>query len=133
MEYLLDTNICIYIIKRKPAIVFERLRKIAFDSIAISSISVAELEYGVRKSFQPEKNNVALKDFLTPLTIVDFGYAATVEYGIIRSRLEIKGTPIGPMDLLIAAHAKSLDLTLVTNNESEFNRIDGLRVENWTK
>ena len=133
MKYLLDTNICIYIIKKKPALVFERLREIAIDSIAISSISVAELEYGVRKSLQPEKNHAALKDFLAPLTILNFSYAATVEYGIIRTSLELKGTPIGPMDLLIAAHAKSLDLTLVTNNESEFNRIDGLRVENWAK
>ena len=133
MEYLLDTNICIYIIKRKPALVFERLREIAIDSIAISSISVAELEYGVRKSLQPEKNQPALNDFLAPLTILDFGYPATIEYGIIRNALEIKGTPIGPLDLLIAAHAKSLDLILVTNNEREFSRIDGLRVENWTK
>ncbi len=80
-----------------------------------------------------EKNRSALEIFLTPLEVIDFDYSATIEYGIIRSDLEKKGTPIGPLDTLIAAHAKSLDLTLITNNEKEFNRISGLKIENWIK
>ncbi|HEY9047733.1 MAG TPA: type II toxin-antitoxin system VapC family toxin [Ohtaekwangia sp.] len=133
MTYILDTNICIYIIKRKPESVVDRLQKMQSDQLAVSTITVAELEYGVRKSAQPEKNQLALQNFLMPLSILNFDFAATLEYGIIRSELERKGTPIGPLDLLIAAHAKSLGHTLVTNNEKEFSRIDGLHIENWVK
>jgi tRNA(fMet)-specific endonuclease VapC len=131
MNYLLDTNICIYIIKKKPQSVFNKLIEIPPDQLSISAISVAELEYGVRKSSQPEKNQLALQNFLKPLSILSFDYGATIEYGIIRSDLERKGIPIGPLDLLIAAHAKSLNYTLVTNNEKEFSRIANLKIENW--
>ena len=93
-------------------------------------ITVAELEFGARKSSQPQKNLSALQQFLMPFNLFDFDYAASVEYGIVRSELELKGTPIGPLDTLIAAHAKSLTYTLVTNNEKEFSRISGLQVEN---
>jgi tRNA(fMet)-specific endonuclease VapC len=133
MEYLLDTNICIYIIKKKPIKVFEKFRDLSFGSIGISSITLAELQYGIMKSSNPEKNQEALDKFLTPLEILDFDYNATIVYGMIRAELEKKGTPIGPLDTLIASHAKSLDLILVTNNEKEFNRINGLKIENWTK
>lgn len=117
MNFLLDTNICIYIIKKEPPSVIERLHQIPIDQIAISTITVAELEYGVRKSSQPEKNQSALNGFLAPFTLFNFDYPAAVEYGLIRSDLERKGMPIGPLDTLIAAHAKSLNFTLVTNNE----------------
>lgn len=96
MEYLLDTNICIYIIKKKPANVFERFKTLKIGDVGISSITLAELQYGVEKSSNIEKNRDALQKFLTPIEIVDFGYDATIEYGKIRTELEKKGTPIGP-------------------------------------
>jgi tRNA(fMet)-specific endonuclease VapC len=133
MEYLLDTNICIYIIKKKPILVFERFKHLSVGSIGISTITLAELQFGITKSSNPSKNQEALDKFLTPIEIVDFGFYATLEYGRIRAELERKGTPIGPLDTLIASHAKSLDLILVTNNEREFERIDGLKIENWAK
>lgn len=133
MDYLLDTNICIYIIKKKPEQVFARLKTLEPGSVAISSITLAELQYGIAKSSNPDKNQAALDMFLTPIEILDFDSAATLEYGNIRAGLEKKGTPIGALDLLIADHAKSKDLVLVTNNEREFDRIPGLKVENWTK
>lgn len=131
MEYILDTNICIYIIKRKPVSVFEKFKSLPMGSLGISSITLAELQYGIMKSSNPEKNSEALEMFLTPIEIIDFDYNAATEYGKIRATLEQKGTPIGPLDTLIASHVKSLDLTLVTNNEKEFERIAGLKIENW--
>ena len=133
MYYLLDTNICIYIIKKKPAEVFEKFKSLAIGDVGISSITLAELQYGIEKSSNSLKNREALEKFLTPIEIVDYGYEATVEYGIIRAELEKKGIPIGPLDTLIASHAKSLDVILVTNNVREFERIPGLKIENWTK
>jgi tRNA(fMet)-specific endonuclease VapC len=131
MEYLLDTNICIYIIKKKPEKVFKKFTEMPFGSIGISSITLAELQYGVMKSSHPIKNQDALEKFLTPLQIFDFGHDQTIIYGKVRADLEKKGTPIGPLDTLIASHAISLNLTLVTNNEREFKRIPELLVENW--
>ncbi|MBW8333897.1 MAG: type II toxin-antitoxin system VapC family toxin [Prolixibacteraceae bacterium] len=133
MEYLLDTNICIYIIKKKPAEVFEKFKNLALGDVGISSITLAELQYGIAKSSSPEKNREALEKFLTPIEILDYGYEATVEYGKIRAELEKKGIPIGPLDMLIASHAKSLDVVLVTNNVREFERVADLKIENWTK
>jgi len=133
MEYLLDTNICIYIIKQKPAIVLEKFKKFPLGSIGISTITLAELQYGIQKSSYPDKNQTALNQFLIPLEIFDFDYNATIEYGLIRAGLEKNGTPIGPLDTLIGAHARSLGLTIVTNNEKEFKRISGLNIENWAK
>lgn len=132
MEYLLDTNICIYIIKKRPANVFERFKNLRMGDVGISSITLAELQYGIEKSSNIEKNREALEKFLTPIEILDFGYEATIEYGKIRAELEKKGIPIGPLDMLIASHAKSLDVVLVTNNVREFERIHGLKIENWT-
>jgi tRNA(fMet)-specific endonuclease VapC len=131
MGYLLDTNICIYLIKRKPESVLRRLSETPLGQIGISSITIAELDYGARKSLNVEKNLTALGHFLVPFEIFSFDYNATVEYGKIRSSLEKKGTPIGPLDTLIAAHAQSLNYTLVTNNQNEFQRIEGLQIENW--
>lgn len=133
MKYILDTNICIYIIKKKPIEVFEKFRILPLGSIGISSITLAELLFGVNKSTQSDKNRSALNQFLIPLDILDFDMAAALAYGEIRMNLESKGTPIGALDTLIGAHVKSRNLILVTNNEKEFNRIEGLKIENWTK
>ena len=131
MDYLLDTNICIYLIKRKPHQVFNRFRSLSVGALGISSITEAELLYGAEKSQQPEKNRLALAHFLLPIEIVPFGSAAAHEYSVIRSDLEKAGNVIGPLDMLIAAQAKSIDATVITNNELEFLRVKGLNVENW--
>lgn len=133
MEFILDTNICIYIIKRKPELVFQRFKKLALGAVGISSITLAELQYGVAKSLQLDKNQAALDRFLVPLEIVQFGLLAAIEYGKIRAALEKTGQPIGPFDTLIAAHARQLGLTLITNNEKEFSRVENLKIENWLK
>ena len=132
MRYLLDTNICIYIIKQKPIDVLKRFETISPLDIGISSITVAELEYGVQKSLFPHQNQDALNKFLSPIMIYDFDYNASKVYGIVRSKLEKSGNTIGSLDMLIAAHALSLNCTLVTNNEREFNRVENLIIENWT-
>ncbi len=133
MNYLLDTNICIYIIRKKPAGVIKRVQSKQPGQIAISTITLAELEYGIARSQYPDRNRVALLEFLFPFAILDFDQEACRFYGQIRVSLESKGKPIGPMDLLLAAQAEAHGLILVTNNEREFKRIDGLRVENWTR
>jgi tRNA(fMet)-specific endonuclease VapC len=133
MKYLLDTNICIYIIKKKPPEVLQKFSDCPVGEIGLSSITVAELEYGVQKSQQPERNEKALEKFIIPLEIAPFDYKASIAYGKIRAQLEAKGTPIGPLDTLIAAHALSLNATLVTNNTREFIRIPGLKVINWVE
>jgi tRNA(fMet)-specific endonuclease VapC len=130
--WLLDTNICIYLIKKKPPRVLDRLRMLDVSDVAISSITLAELEFGVAKSGRPEENANALAAFIAPLEILPFDEVAASCYGPIRADLERRGTPIGSLDLLIAAHALSHDCTLVTNNEQEFSRIHGLRIENWS-
>lgn len=131
-RFLLDTNICIYIINKKPPEIFERFSRHAIGSIAISSITGAELHYGVSKSGSA-KNQQALAKFLAPLEVLPFDDTAMQHYGRLRAQLERKGTPIGPMDLLIAAHALSLGLTLVSNNTREFERVPDLRLENWVE
>jgi tRNA(fMet)-specific endonuclease VapC len=132
MNALLDTNICIQIIRHKPAKVLDRFRQHAIGDLGISSITVAELQYGVEKSQRPAQNRDALNQFMIPLVIVDFDYEAALAYGGIRVDLEARGLPIGSLDLLIAAHAVSRGVTLVTNNTQEFLRVPGLRVEDWT-
>jgi len=133
MNYLLDTNICIYIIRKTPPAVLKQVQSRQPGEIAISTITLAELEYGIARSNYPDRNRVALMEFVLPFAILDFDQRASAEYGPIRSMLEAKGKPIGPMDLLLAAQAKSRGLVLVTNNEREFKRVQGLRVENWAK
>ena len=133
MNYLLDTNICIYIIKKKPSAVLKRLQSKQPGQIALSTITLAELEYGIARSRYPDRNRIALLEFLFPFVILDFDQRACLDYGRIRASLEAKGRPIGPMDLLLAAQAKSRNLILVTNNEREFKRIKGLRIENWVR
>jgi len=129
---MLDTNMCIYIIKKKPLKVFETLSKLDIGDVGISAITLAELEYGVQKSQQRERNKIALTLFLAPIEILPFSGNAAVIFGEIRAELEKKGRIIGAYDLLIGAHALSENLTLVTNNMNEFNRIPGISLENWT-
>jgi tRNA(fMet)-specific endonuclease VapC len=133
IKYLLDTNICIYLIRRKPEIVLKRIQGLQVSDLGISSITLSELEYGVAKSRKQEQNKLALTEFLTPIEIMPFDDMAAKHYGELRAYLERRGTPIGSLDTLIAAHALSLQSTLVTNNESEFSRVPGLKIENWTK
>ncbi|UKO99834.1 type II toxin-antitoxin system tRNA(fMet)-specific endonuclease VapC [Nostoc sp. UHCC 0870] len=133
MRYLLDTNICIYLIKHKPQKVLDKFQTLSLSDVGISSITVAELEYGVAKSQQQNKNRTALLQFLLPLEIVEFNQASATIYGSIRSDLESRGLIIGAMDLLIAAHTLSLGVTLVTNNTREFARIPTLLLENWVE
>ncbi|WP_017316509.1 type II toxin-antitoxin system tRNA(fMet)-specific endonuclease VapC [Mastigocladopsis repens] len=131
MRFLLDTNTCIYIIKRKPPKVFERFQTLDIFDVGIFSITVAELEYGVYKSQRQQQNQAALSQFLIPLEIIPFNETATQTYGRIRAELERQGIVIGSMNMLIASQAISLGLILVTNNVREFSRIPGLVLENW--
>jgi len=131
MQYLLDTNICIYLIKKRPPQVIERLRRMSPADIGISTITVSELQYGAAKSERPEANREALGKFLTAFELVPWGVDAALHCGEIRANLERDGRPIGAMDLLIAAHARSLGVVLVTNNVREFERVPGLCLENW--
>jgi tRNA(fMet)-specific endonuclease VapC len=133
MNYLLDINICIYAIKKRPYNVFEKLRSIPIGSVAISAITYAELEYGVEKSSQPQKNRVALLKFVAPFVIVPFTERAAESYGSLRAQLERAGQLIGSMDLLIGSQARAEKLTLVTNNVSEFMKIPDLKIENWVQ
>jgi tRNA(fMet)-specific endonuclease VapC len=128
---MLDTNICIHIIRRRPQSMLERFGTFAVGDIGLSAITLAELEYGASNSRDPRRNRDALQRFIAPLEVSSFDRAATEAYGRIRTILERKGWPIGPMDLLIAAHAVSLGVRLVTSNEDEFKRVPGLVVENW--
>jgi tRNA(fMet)-specific endonuclease VapC len=130
IRYLLDTDICIYIINQRPAAVIERFRQQATGSLGLSSVSAAELAFGVEKSGS-QKNLQALQMFLAPLEILPFDEPVIWHYATVRADLEKRGTPIGAMDTMIAAHALALNLTLVTNNAREFERVKGLRVENW--
>ena len=128
---MLDTNICIYIIKNKPQSVKQKFQEFSIGELSISTITVSELMYGAFKSQFIEKNLKAIENFLMPFEIVDYDYMASVEYGKIRADLERKGTVIGNMDMQIAGHALALDLILVTNNIKEFERVLGLKLDNW--
>jgi len=132
MKYLLDTNICIYIINEKPKKVLRKFEKYPVHEFGISSITHAELQYGVEKSKNKDTNQNALDEFLLPLTILPFhGKKLVTCYGQIRALLESKGKTIGPLDMLIAAHALGLHLTVISNNIKEFSRIPNLKCENW--
>ena len=127
---MLDTNIVIYVIKRKPIEVLETFNRHA-DQMAISSITLAELLHGADKSEQVERNMRKVEDFVSRLTLLDYTLNAAAHYGDIRANLEKKGKTIGVNDLHIAGHARSEGLVLVSNNLREFERVEGLRVENW--
>jgi tRNA(fMet)-specific endonuclease VapC len=128
---MLDTDICIYIIKRRPAHIVERIQVLEPEDVAISSITIAELQFGAEKSTKTLESRQALEKFVAPFRIRHFDEHAGLHYGKIRALLEKAGTPIGAMDLLIAAHARSVSMTLVTNNIREFERVPGLKVEKW--
>lgn len=132
MKYMLDTNICIYAIKHKPPEVIKKFLKHTPDELCISSITYGELMHGVEKSQAVERNRMAITLFLSSIAILPFDSYAAEEYGKVRADLELKGMPIGPMDLLIAGHARAARLILVTNNTREFFRVSGLQVEDWT-
>ena len=128
---MLDTNTCIFIIKQKPGKALERFKSYEVGDIGISSITLAELQFGVSKSMHHQKNQAALNEFILPLEIADFDRAAAQTYGAIRASLENAGAPIGSLDTLIGAHALSLGVTLVTNNTKEFRQISRLKVVDW--
>lgn len=130
LRYLLDTNTCIYIVNRQPPAVFEHFKDLRAGQVAISSITGAELHFGVAKSGSG-RNLQALAKFLAPLEVLPFDDMAMLEYGRLRANLERAGRPIGALDTLIAAHALALDCVLVTNNLREFKRVPKLRLENW--
>ena len=130
LRYLLDTNIVIYVIKRRPMEVLEVFNRRAGE-MAISTITEAELVHGAEKSQHREHNLRQVEDFTSRLEVLDYGRKAAAHYGDIRADLERKGTPIGVNDLHLAAHARGEGLILVTNNMREFERMAGLRVENW--
>jgi tRNA(fMet)-specific endonuclease VapC len=133
MHYLLDTNICIYLIKKRPPKVLERFSQHSPQDVAISTITLFELEYGVEKSQYQQRSKDALAKFLLPLNLINLDRSSATEAAIIRAQLEKKGMPIGPYDLLIAGLARSRDMTLVTNNIKEFERIVSLHLENWVE
>ncbi len=133
MNFLIDTDICIYIMNNRPQGVIQKFKSIDLGNIGISSITVSELHYGVCKSKHQKQNLQRLEEFLFPFEILPYDENASKYYGKIRTQLEKKGNVIGPLDLLIAAHALSNNLILITNNEKEFKRIKSLKVENWVE
>lgn len=130
IRYMLDTNIIIYTIKNKPAIVKQKFDR-AIDQLCVSTISVTELIFGAETSAKPRENLAVVEGLINRLQVLDFDIDAANHAGLIRSDLNKVGLPIGPYDSLIAGHARSQGLVLVSNNLSEFNRVDGLRLENW--
>ena len=130
LRYMLDTNICIYVIKNRPPALRQRFNERA-EHLCVSSVTLAELLYGAEKSARPEANLGVVEGFAARLAVLPFDDRAAAHYGQIRGELERQGTPIGPYDLMIAAHARCEGLTLVTHNVREFRRVAGLRVENW--
>lgn len=131
MKVMLDTNTCIAIIKRNPPQVVKHFNAYQIGDIGISWVTLAELEFGVAKSQQVEKNRTALDEFILPLEIAFLDRDCARIYGRVRAELERKGTPIGSLDTMIGAQALSLGVTLVTNNRREFSRIKGLSVVDW--
>jgi tRNA(fMet)-specific endonuclease VapC len=133
MRYLLDTNTCIELIRKRSPYVINNVTKHPITDIALSTITIAELQYGVQKSNTITQNQQALNQFLLPFIFLDFDYAATQSYGNLRRYLEAQGTPIGSLDLLLAAQALAHHLIMVTNNVKEFQRVPNLQIEDWTK
>ncbi len=133
MKYILDTDICIYIVNKKSLELAAKVKEHRFSEICISSITLSELEYGVEKSSFPERNRAYLNLFLTPIKVLPYDDNSALEYGKVRSFLESSGQVIGSLDMLIASQCLSLKYTLVTNNDKEFKRVPGLRVANWIK
>jgi tRNA(fMet)-specific endonuclease VapC len=133
VKYLLDTNICVFLFRRKSQVALDRLFKSQSGEVGISTITLAELRYGADRSSNPAKNHAVIDAFLMTVTVLDFTAEAAGVYGNIRTQLESAGTPIGPFDNLIAAQAISSQCIAVTNNINEFSRVPGLVVEDWTQ
>ena len=133
MRFMLDTNTCVDLIRRRDDRILRRLQLLGPGDLCVSAVTLSELEYGAAKSADPERNRLALAKFMTPIDVAPYDDAAACAYGRVRAELERSGTPIGPLDTMIAAHALSLGLTVVTDNEREFRRVPGLKVENWTE
>ena len=129
--YMLDTDTCSYIIRERPIGVLEHFRKLAMEQICISSVTHAELLYGVARSSSKRINRPIVDDFVRHVDVIDWDTAAAEQCGQIRADLEARGEPVGAMDMMIAAHAKSIKAVLVTNNQKHFARIKGLKIENW--
>ena len=133
IKYLIDTNICIYIMNKRPTGIIHKFKQFDVGEIGVSTITVSELQYGVSKSKNRRLNKQRIEEFLFPLEILPYDEIASTIYGDIRVQSEKRGEPIGPLDLLIAAHALSRNLVLISNNEKEFKRVKNLKVENWVK
>ena len=131
LKYMLDTNICIYTIKHKPQVVREAFNQ-HYGRMCISSVTLMELIYGAEKSASPEKNLRVVEGFIARLEVLNYGIDAAVQTGQVRAELAKAGTPIGPYNSMVAAHARALGLVLVTNKTGEFVRINGLRLEDWS-
>lgn len=133
IKYLIDTNICIYIMNKRPIGIIHKFKLFDVGEIGVSTITVSELHYGVSKSKNRRLNKQRIDEFLSPLEILPYDEIAATVYGDIRVQLEKRGEIIGPLDLLIAAHTLSRDLVLISNNEKEFKRVNNLKIENWVK
>jgi len=133
MRFMLDTNACVALIRRHDERILGRVKRCRPEELCVSAVTLSELEYGAARSADTPKNRLALAEFMTPIAVVPYDDTVAVSYGRIRTELESKGMPIGPLDTMIAAHALSLGLTLVTDNEREFRRVPGLMVQNWAK
>jgi len=133
MKYLLDTNILIFLMKKGNKKLLSKIESQSFDALAISSITLAELEFGAANSSKPEVNRSVFLGVLSAINVVNFDDNCAYEYGLIRHKLKIKGSPIGPMDMLIAATAIANDLIMITNNVKEFEKVEGLKIQDWTK
>ncbi len=133
ISYMLDTDICSYIIRERPLQVFEHFKKIEMNQLYISVVTYAELIYGVEHSSSKKVNRLIIDDFVRHLSIISWDQKAAEHYGRIRAFLRVEGNIIGSMDMMIAAHARSRKMILVTNNDNYFKRVPKLKVENWTK
>ncbi len=130
-HYMLDTDMCSYIIKERPVSVLQHFQEVDMEDICVSIVSYAELMYGVKRSSSKRINHSVIKDFTRHLDVIKWGIGAADEYAVLRTELEAKGTPIGAMDMMIAAHSKSMNTVLVTNNQKHFANVNGLKIQNW--
>jgi tRNA(fMet)-specific endonuclease VapC len=133
IKYMLDTDMCTYIIKQRPASVLQQFQKLTMDAIGISIATYAELIYGAERASSKRINRSVVENFVQHLEVMDWNREAADEYALIRTKLEASGTPIGAMDMMIAAHAKSLHAIVVTNNQKHFSKVKGLKIENWVE
>lgn len=130
-RYMLDTDMCSYIIREHPVSVLKRFQTLAMEQLCVSVVTYAELIYGVERSSSRRINRPVIEDFVRHLDVMDWDTKAADQYSVIRAGLEAAGTPIGAMDMMIAAHAKSIKAVLVTNNQKHFKQVRGLKIDNW--